>query len=437
MTGANGKIMRRMSSPGPGSDQCVTVLDIGSSKVCCLIARIDPAEASDDPASAERIHVVGFGNQASSGINDGGVSDMGAAEHAIRSAVAEAESMAGIEVKNVILSVSCGGLRSLNIAASHDLDGEGVTESDIENVFAAGQQYATREGRIILHMAPLGYTLDGTGGIQNPVGLAAEKLVADLHVVTADPQPLNNIERVVERCHLLVADIVPSPYASGLAAIHGEEAELGVACIDIGGGSIKLSVFADGHFIYADALGLGGRQITADIARSLSMPVQEAERIKTLHGCAVSAPSDEQELISYQAVGEDQFHSEEVTQAQLGMLIRSRLEEMLDAVWQRFENSDCAGLSGHRVVVTGGAANLPGLADLTAKHLGKSARIGRPQGIAGLPEVASRPDFSAAAGALLYTLKPHLMFERGPEFEPPDPSSGYIKRMGQWLRESF
>jgi len=242
---------------------------------------------------------------------------------------------------------------------------------------------------------------------------------------------------VVERCHLSVAGIVPSAYASGLAALQGEEAMLGAACIDIGGGSTKLAVFADGQFIYADALGLGGHQITSDIARTLSMPLQEAERIKTLHGCAISAPSDEQEIIAYQPVGEDMLQSAEVTQAQLGVLVRARLEEMLGAVWDRLERSECAGLAGQRIVMTGGSANIPGLADMAAQHFGKAARIGKPRNIAGLPEIASRPDFTAAAGALLFTLKPYLMIDDRSAYNPPDASPGYIRRIGQWLMESF
>jgi len=433
----SGKIGRRNSASPADSDQCVTVLDIGSSKVCCLIARVDPAEACENPFSAERIHVVGFGNQESSGIKAGWISDISSAEDAIRSAVAEAERMAGIEVKKVILPVSCGRIQSLNFAASHTVESDAVSESDIDSVFTAGYQFATREGRTVLHMIPIGYTLDGTGGIQNPRGLAAEELTVDLHAVTADPQPLTNLGRVVDRCHLTVAGTVAAPYASGLAVIDNEEANLGVACIDIGGGTIKLSVFAEGHFIYADALTLGGHYITTDIARSLSMPVQEAERIKTLHGCAVSAPSDEQELISYQAIGEDQFQLAEATQAQLGALIRPRIEEMLDAIWERLEKSGCAGLAGQRVVLTGGSANIPGLADMAAQHLDKSVRIGRPTGITGLPDIASRSDFSTTVGALLCALQPRLKLNLGMDSGPDDPSPNYLRRMGQWFRESF
>ncbi len=430
--------MRFGQYKGQVNRRIFTVLDIGTSKVCCLIARVDPVyDDLDDEPVADKIHVVGFGYQRSSGMKAGVVVDMEAAEQSVRSAVSQAERMASLEVEEVILSVACGRLQSENFCASEMISGHAVTEHDVDCVMTAGREYAIREGRSLLHMIPISYILDENGGIEDPRGMIGKELTVDLHAVTVDPRPLRNLSLVVERCHLSIAGTVVVPYASGLATIVQDEAKLGVTCIDIGGGTTTFSVFAEGHFIYSDAIAIGGHQVTLHLARTLSTPPSEAERIKTLYGSAMIAASDEQELISFPTVGDELISNNQISRAQLGMIIRPRMEELLRMIQDRLAASGVASYAGQRVVLTGGASQLPGLVELAAQIMGKSVRIGRPRLIAGLPEHASGPEFAASIGLLLYPFQPHSVLGMGGEPSVLRTGTGYLARVCQWFKESF
>ena len=253
--------MRLRETIRSSQGQTLTVLDIGTKKVSCLIARIDSARRHDKGPKDE-IHVIGFGHQESMGMRSGVVRDLAAAEQCVRAAVSQAEDMAGIEVKNILLSVACGCLESLNFSANIDIKGSAVRLQDVERAIDVAEQYSTRNGRQLLHLLPISYLLDGHGGVRDPIGMVGDKLSVDIHAITADAQPLRNLCIVVERCHLVIQGLVASPYASGLAAIAEDEAKLGVTCIDIGGWTTTLSVFSEGHFIYSDVIAMGGEQVT-------------------------------------------------------------------------------------------------------------------------------------------------------------------------------
>lgn len=416
--------------------QILTVLDIGTKKVCCLIARIDPVRPGQNHMGQE-IHVIGFGHQASEGMRSGVVRDLAAAENSVRAAVSQAEEMAGIEVKNVLISVACGRIQSLNYTAGADVTWTSVRQHDVDKIAQAAEQYAIKDGRQLLHLHPINYILDGNNGVKDPIGMVGQDLSIDFHAVTADFQPLRNLCLVVERCHLSIQGLVASPYASGLASIAEDEAKLGVTCIDIGGWTTTLSVFLEGHFIYADAISMGSEQITSHIADALSMPIEEAERIKNYYGGVTTASSDIHELIRFHRVGEEFSTHSSITRAQLVNLIRPRMEEIFMTIAERLDNSDIADLSGQRIVLTGGGSQLPGLAQFAASLFGKAVRIGHPFPVEGLPEQALGSAFSVAVGLLRYPFQPRSSLGASRHNARSSGGDGYIQKLGHWLKENF
>ena len=233
------------------------------------------------------------------GIKAGVVVDLTEAETCIREAIARAEHMAGVHVEQVILGVSCGRLNSLNFRANAPLGDHPVNDADIARVMAAGQSFAERDGRRLVHLNRIGWRIDGQGNIHEPRGMRAKLIEADLHAVTADEAPLRNLLVAVEHAHMKAAGIVAAPFASGLAVTSEDERRYGVTVVDMGAGVTTLSYFGEGHLLNTDAIALGGGQITYDIARALTISLAEAERIKTLYGTLASAPSDEHDIVPY------------------------------------------------------------------------------------------------------------------------------------------
>jgi cell division protein FtsA len=420
----------------------VSVLDIGSSKTCCLIGRLSPrAESRVLPGRTHTMEVLGFGHQVSRGIKSGVVTDLAAAEQSIRLAVDSAERMAGVTVETLIVSLASGRLHSETFSADVALDGHAVEESDIARVLDAGALHALAADRSVVHSLPIGYSLDQETRVRNPLAMVGQKLGVDMHVVTAETAPLRNAELAINRAHLSIETLVAAPYASGLAALVDDEAELGAALIDMGGGTTTLSVFMDGRFVHCDAIAVGGRNVTMDLARGLSTGIDTAEKLKTLNGSALAGAGGEDEAISIAPLDEDGGEpAAQVTRAQITRIIRPRVEETLELVRERLERSGFSGAVGKRLVLTGGASQLTGVAEIARRVLGRNVRLGRPMGIAGLPEAAKGPAFSTLVGLLIYPQAAHLenfTARGGGAARRLTGTGGAIARLGQWLRENL
>lgn len=412
----------------------VGLLDIGSFKIACLIvATGDKAPFNADLGVAGR--VIGVGHQRSQGIKAGVLTDLDAAETAVRAAIAQAERMAGVTLDEIIVAVSGGRMRSQNFVATADVEGGVVSAGDIDRTIDGGRAFAERDGRSLLHLGRLGYRLDGVSGLRDPRGMAAKRLGADLHAVTVDEGPLRNLLLLVERCYLKTAGLIPSGLASGLAATTADERRVGVTCVDIGGGATTLSVFAEGHFLYTSILPMGGSHITYDIARNLKTPLAEAERIKALYGTLVGAQSDEHEFISFPLAGEGDGAMHQTTKARLTSIIRPRFEGLLVSVRERMEEGGVLAFAGENIVLTGGASQLIGASEFAARQLGLPVRIGKPQTISGLPPALSGPAFSCLAGLLPAGVL--AGGEKGAVRERDHLAKGYLGRVGQWLREGL
>ncbi len=292
----------------------VSVLDIGSSKICCLVGHLRPAVPGEAlRGRTHSIELIGFGHQRSRGIKSGAIANLDAAEQAIRLTVAAAERMAGVTVESLIVNVSAGRLASEPTAASIGLSGQPIAESDIGEVLAVGRRHSVAAGRTAVHALPVSFSIDGAGGIADPLGMVGERLGVAMHMVTADEPPLRNLELAINRCHLSIEAMVASPYASSLAVLADDEAELGCAVIDLGGGTTTIAVFDRGKFVHIDAIAVGGQHITTDIARGLSTRIEDAERLKTVYGSALPGVADDREMLSVQPVGGDDEHAAPTT----------------------------------------------------------------------------------------------------------------------------
>lgn len=431
----------KQNASGGRRTRLLTVLDVGSSKVSCVIARLRPREESTLlPGRTHHMEVIGFGYQKSRGVKSGVVIDLDAAEQSIRLAVDAAERMAGLTVDSLIVNLSAGRLKSETFSAQINLGGHEVEQRDVRRVLAAGARQSLAAERHLLHSLPVGYTLDGERGIRDPMGMLGDSLGVDMHVLTADSAPLRNLELCINRCHLSVEAIVATPYASGLAVLVDDETEMGAACIDMGGGTTTISVFSEGKFIHGDAVAIGGHHVTMDIARGFSTRLDDAERLKVMYGSALASAADDRDLISVPSIGDDDRDvPNQYPRSVLMRIIQARVEETLELVRDRLNQSGVGHIVGKRVVLTGGASQLPGMSEAARRILARNVRIGRPLGVSGLPVAAKGAAFSAIAGLLIYPQVAGVE-ERSVRASGQGlltGTGGRIQRVGQWLRESF
>jgi cell division protein FtsA len=423
----------------PRRSALIAALDVGTSKIACLIGRLRPQPTSETfRRRSHAIEVLGLGHTSARGMKAGAVVDLAAAEAAIRQAVDLAERAARMQLEAVVISVSAGRLGSELMSASVDVAGK-VSDGDIARVLSAGSRHSARPGRVVLHSLPIGYALDEARYIRDPRGMVGRRFGIDMHVATSDLFVVRNLMLAIERCHLSVEALVTSPYMAGLSALADDEADLGAAVIDMGAGTTSIAVFSGGRFVHADGFTLGGAHVTMDLARGLNASLTDAERIKTLYGSVLAGGADERDMITIPSVGHDARETPQFfPRSALTRIIKPRVEEILEMVRDRLKASPFAAEANGRVILTGGASLLTGLSDLAARVLNRHVRIGRPLGVAGLPEAAKGPAFAVATGLLVYPQVAHLEhFEPQRSRRAAAGSGSYIAKVGRWLRESF
>ena len=376
--------------PQPPVRRLVTALDIGSSKICALIA---------EPGEDGELKILGTGQRESRGVRRGFIADMERAEATIREAVEQAERIAGTNIEDVFIGLSAGGLVSTVASVEVVIGGRRIEKDDIDQLLGVGRESIDPEGRMILHALPALYTLDGLQGVKKPLGLHADKLAVDIHVVAADPSPVRNLDLCVRSAHLGVSAIVASPVAAGKSCLSEEERELGVALVELGGGVTNVSVFAGGMLVGLKSLPVGGIDITDDIASAFGTRRAEAERIKCFYGSAMTSPRDNHDMIELAPIAgaEDGTEATRITRAQLIAVIRQRLEHLAGEIAIALKELGFSGPFGRQVVLTGGGSELKGIADYAQGVFGRAVRVGRPK-MAGLPEAHSGPAFSTLAG---------------------------------------
>ena len=406
----------------------IAALDVGTTKVCCFIAR-----AQEDGG----LRVLGVGHQVSRGIRNGAVVDMDFAETSIRAAVDTAEQLASERIREVVVNLSGGQPASRNVTVQMAINGRSVTDNDIRRLLEHGRQQSLTADGDLIHSIPVGYTIDGNEGIRDSRGMFGEILGVTIHTVSAASGPVRNLTTVVNRGHLDIEAKVMSAYASGLACLVEDEKDLGVTCIDMGGGTTNIAVFINGHLVHTDVVPVGGGHVTNDIARGLSTPVASAERMKTLYGSATTSSSDDREILKVPLVGEeDDDSANQIPRSMLVQIIQPRLEETFELVRNRLEESGFDKMAGRRVVLTGGASQMQGVRDLAGLILDKQVRMGRPVGLHGLAEATGGPAFSTCAGLLRYALVNHP--EPSAKKVPAEASEdGGMGRIATWFRRNF
>ena len=371
----------------------ITALDIGSSKVSAMIAQ---------PGDGGELIVLGTGQRESRGVKRGYIADMTATEAAVREAVEQAERIAGLNIENVWVGFSAGGLVSDVAEVEFELGGHRVEQGDIDALLHAGRNSIDPQGRMVLHAQPALYTLDGLSGVKKPLGLHADRLGVHIHVVAADGSPVRNLDLCVRSAHLEVKSIIASPVATGLACLSEEERELGVALVELGAGITNVSLFAGGMLVGLTSIAMGAADITDDIASAFGTRRQAAERMKCFHGSANASPRDNHEMIPLGSGDDGAGEGSQITKAQLIGVIRQRLEHQMAEIRKALAALKFEGPVGRPVVLTGGGAELKGVADYAQAALGRSVRVGRPRGLTGLPEAHSGPAFATLAGLAFY-----------------------------------
>jgi cell division protein FtsA len=417
----------------------VASLDIGTSKIACMIARLRPSAPNEAlRGRTHAVELIGYSQIQSRGMKAGAVADLVQCEQAVRQAVSLAERMAKVRVESVLLPVSAGRLQGNLVEAASDIQGGSVTPSDVSRITSAGMRHATAAGRTVLHALPVGYSLDGVKGIRDPRGMVARQFGVDMNVVTAEATVAKNLMLAVERCHLTVEAMAASPYVAGLSVLTDDEADLGAAVVEMGAGTTTIAIYSAGRFVHASGFAVGGQHVTMDLARGLGACIADAERIKTLYGTVLTGGSDARELMTVPAAGDDSDGPQVVSRATIANIVRQRVEEIFEMVRDRLADSPFAAEPRARVVLSGGASQLTGIPELASRILGRPVRIGRPLGFGRLPNEAKSASFAVPTGLLVYPQYAHLEHvEPRHTRQLRTGTDGYFGKVGRWLREGF
>ena len=429
----------------------IAVLDVGTSKIACLVLRFDGADRGGLPANGRMRDAEGVGPMAgqstfrvigtdvtrSRGVRFGEIDAMQETERAIRTAVQNAQKRANVRVDHVIACFSGARPRSYGLAGHTDLQAGVVSEQDVSRALAACDVPDFGQGRDVLHAQPGNFALDHRSGLGDPRGQRGNRLACDMHLLTVDTSVIQNLLYCIKRCDLELAGIASSAYAAGIASLVEDEQELGAACVDMGGGATGLSIFMKKHMIYADAVRLGGDHVTSDISKGLSVPLGTAERIKTIHGGVVATGMDDREMIEIGAdSGDWEKDRRTVSRAELIGIMRPRVEEVLEEVRLRLDAAGFDHLPSQQIVLTGGASQIPGLDGLATRILGQRVRLGRPLRVQGLPQMATGAAFAASVGLCLFAAHPQ---DEWWDFDIP--SERYparsIKRAMRWFADNW
>ena len=421
----------------------IAVLDVGTSKIACLILRFDGFEETRDSdgvgamAGQSNFRVIGAATTRSRGVRFGEIAVMNETERAIRTAVQAAQKMANVRVDHCIACFAGADPRSYGLAGEWDLQDSVVTEQDVARVLAACDVPDIGHGREVLHAHPVNFALDHRTGLGDPRGQIGNRLACDMHMLSVEASVVQNLLYCIKRCDLELAGIASSAYVSGISSLVEDEQELGSACVDMGGGSTGISIFMKKHMIFADSVRLGGDHVTSDISKGLQVPLVVAERIKTKHGGVVATGMDDREMIEIGGdTGDWDKDRRQVSRTELIGIIRPRVEEILEDVAARLNAGFFDQLPSQQIVLTGGASQIPGLDGLASRILGQRVRMGRPLRVTGLPQAATGPAFSGAVGLSLFAAHPQ---DEWWDFDIPTERypARSIKRALKWFKDNW
>lgn len=406
-------------------DEIVVGLDFGTTKICAVVGRkIDKGQ----------INIIGIGKSPSHGIRKGVVINIESTIESVKKAIEEAEMMSGIEVDHVYAGIAGGHIKGFN---SHGMvaikEGE-VSKGDVSRVIDAAKAVAIPLDREVIHIIPQEYIIDDQDGIHDPLGMSGVRLEVNVHVVTGAVSSAQNIIKCATKTGLNVADIVLEPLASAEAVLKKDEKDIGVALVDIGGGTTDIAMYSGGNIVHSCVLALGGNHITNDLALGLRTPAEEAEKIKIKYGCAMKHMVNDDETIEVPGVGGRE--SRVVQRKTVAEIIEPRVEEIFSLIHQEMKKSGFAETMASGVVMTGGSSLLSGCTFLAEKTFGMPVKIGCPKNVGGLVDVVNSPIYSTGVGLVLFGSKQHKRRNRFKIRE--DRIYNKVKdRMKVWFGEVF
>lgn len=414
-------------------------VNIGSFRVSAMI--MGQAETGE-------MIVLGSGHRASRGIKRGYVTDIGAATYAIRDAVERAEKNAGTSISSVWIACAGAGLCGTVNKVEIEIGGRRIEEEDIEHLLIAARETIHPDGRMVLHAQPAHYTLDGAHGVANPKGLHAEALGVDIHIVLAEGAPVKNLIEAVQNAHLDVESVVAAPLATGHACLTAEERDLGVALVEIGGQVTNVSVHAGGMLLGLRTIQFGSDDITDAIASALGIRRFQAERLKCVSGSAVTSVTDHRELVPVNGPGDEgkgpmargADDKNRIPRSELVAIISAQMSQFTDELNRTLKAMGFSNQRGGQIVLTGGGAELTGIADFAQSALGCSVRVGKPPALRGLPEAHATPGFATLAGLCLYASDdPVDIRSIGPSYQPTHRYSGteLVQRVWRAVKDYF
>ncbi len=400
-------------------------LDIGTSKVVCIVGELSPEGD---------VEIVGIGSHPSRGLKKGVVVNIESTVQSIQRAVEEAELMAGCQINAVYAGIAGSHIRSLNshgIVAIRDRE---VFQPDIERVIDAAQAVAIPADQKILHILPQEYVIDAQEGVKEPLGMSGVRLEAKVHLVTCAVNAAQNIEKCIRKCGLEVDDIILEQLASGYAVLTEDEKDLGVCLVDIGGGTTDIAVFTDGAIRHTAVIPIAGDQVTNDIAMALRTPTPNAEEIKIKYACALASLAGENETIKVPSVG-DRVDRDLSRQA-LAEVVEPRYDELFTLIQAELRRSGFEDLIAAGIVLTGGTSKMEGVVELAEEIFHMPVSIGKPQGVTGLTDIIRNPIYSTAVGLLLYGAKQQGEGVVMP-VAPGIGASGLVDRFKSWFTGNY
>ncbi len=393
-------------------------LDVGTTKICVVVGEV----------INNKIEILGVSSSPSTGLRKGVVVNIEATVNSIRKAVETAETVSGVEINSVYVGISGGHIKGFNSIGASGIRGKEVTNDDIERVIDSAKAVYVPLDREVLHVIPTGYSLDGLNGIKDPVGMIGSRLEAKVYILTGAITSVQNLLKCCEKAGLEVIDIVFEPLASAEAILTEEEKEIGVAIVDIGGGTTDVILYRDGWLRHTSVLAVGGNHFTNDIAVGLGISVNEAEKIKKKFGHAVLSAIDESEEIKISQTGEIAV----IPRMKLCEIIHPRAEELIEIISNELKTCSGYEIASSGVVLTGGGSLLSGFDVLAAEIFGLPVRIGMPSKISGPKEFTCNPMYSTGIGLVLYGYNT----EREMEIYPAT-FTGIFGKMKEWVKGIF
>ncbi len=404
--------------------ELIVGLDIGTTKICAVVG-----ELTEDGL----IDIVGIGTSVSTGLRKGVVVNIEQTVHSVRKALEEAELMAGCDIQAVYVGMAGSHIMGINSHGVIAVKGGEVTQRDIERALDAARAVAIPADREVIHILPQEYIVDDQRGIADPLGMAGVRLEVKVHIVTGAVSSAQNIVRSCHRSNLEVADIALESLASAKAVLTEEEREIGVALVDLGGGTTDIAIFANDAIKHTAVLALGGQNLTNDIAFGLRTPMASAEKIKVKYGCVLKELISQDEFIEVPSVGgRDARH---LSRQVLAEICEPRMEEILYLVDQTLIRSGFKNMIGAGVVLTGGTALIDGCQELGEQIFNLPTRIGYPRNVGGLKDVVNSPKFATAVGLLRYGAEKENQGQKNFTSHETTMFNNVLARMKKWFKD--